>query len=150
MFCKEGSARVNVLGDPEITENLYCNFVYLYWEGCVKCSKYLTRNFCPYRYLSLFYSSPFFYLSSFLSFTFFLPLSLLFLSVSTLPAPISLSFTQQIHATSLLCVYVERERVTLLVYLFPFLSLLYPGTISLLSISFTQQIHATSMFVCVE
>ena len=26
-----------ILGDPEVTTNLYCNFVYLYWEGCVIC-----------------------------------------------------------------------------------------------------------------
>ena len=26
------------MGDPEITANLYCNFSYLYWEGCVICS----------------------------------------------------------------------------------------------------------------
>ena len=25
-----------ILGDPEITANLHCNFAYLYWEGCVK------------------------------------------------------------------------------------------------------------------
>ena len=30
-----------VLGDPEITANLYCNFASLYWEGCVICSTYL-------------------------------------------------------------------------------------------------------------
>ena len=30
-----------VLGASEITANLYCNFVYLYWEGCVICSTYL-------------------------------------------------------------------------------------------------------------
>ena len=30
-----------ILGDPEITANLYCNFAYLYWEGCVICSIYL-------------------------------------------------------------------------------------------------------------
>ena len=23
------------LGDPEVTANLYSNFAYLYWEGCV-------------------------------------------------------------------------------------------------------------------
>ena len=31
----------NLLDDPEVTANLYCNFAYLYWEGCVICSKYL-------------------------------------------------------------------------------------------------------------
>ena len=31
----------NVLGDPEVTANLYCNFAYLYWKGCVICSIYL-------------------------------------------------------------------------------------------------------------
>ena len=30
-----------VLGDPEVTANLYCNFSYPYWEGCVICSIYL-------------------------------------------------------------------------------------------------------------
>ena len=30
-----------VLGDSEITANLYCNSANLYWEGCVICSKYL-------------------------------------------------------------------------------------------------------------
>ena len=24
-----------VLGNPEVNANLYCHFVYLYWEGCV-------------------------------------------------------------------------------------------------------------------
>ena len=39
-------------------------------------------------------------------------------------APISLSFTQQIHATSLLCVFLERERelTYLSIYLYSFLS----------------------------
>ena len=27
-----------MLGDPEVTANLYCNFAYPYWEGCVICS----------------------------------------------------------------------------------------------------------------
>ena len=30
-----------LLGDPEVTENLYCYFAYLYWEGCVIYSIYL-------------------------------------------------------------------------------------------------------------
>ena len=30
-----------LLSDPEVTANLYCNFAYLYWEGCVICSIYL-------------------------------------------------------------------------------------------------------------
>ena len=30
----------NVLGDPVVTANLYCNFAYPYWEGCVICSIY--------------------------------------------------------------------------------------------------------------
>ena len=30
-----------ILGDPEVTANLYCNFAYPYWEGCVICSIYL-------------------------------------------------------------------------------------------------------------
>ena len=29
---------VNILGASEITANLYCNCVHLYWEGCVICS----------------------------------------------------------------------------------------------------------------
>ena len=32
---------VHILGDPEVTANLYCNFAYPYWEGCVICSIYL-------------------------------------------------------------------------------------------------------------
>ena len=31
----------STLGAPDITANLYCNCVYLYWEGCVICSIYL-------------------------------------------------------------------------------------------------------------
>ena len=34
-------AGMMVLGDPEVTASLYCNFAYLYWEGCVICSLYL-------------------------------------------------------------------------------------------------------------
>ena len=30
-----------LLGDPEVTANLYCKIAYLYWEGCVICSIYL-------------------------------------------------------------------------------------------------------------
>ena len=30
-----------ILGAPEITANLYCNFVHLYWEGYVICCIYL-------------------------------------------------------------------------------------------------------------
>ena len=30
--------KLNVLGDPEVTANLYCNFAYVYWEGCVICN----------------------------------------------------------------------------------------------------------------
>ena len=30
-----------VLGASEITANLYCKCVYLYWEGCLICSIYL-------------------------------------------------------------------------------------------------------------
>ena len=33
--------RYYVLGDPEVTANLYCYYAYLYWEGCVICSIYL-------------------------------------------------------------------------------------------------------------
>ena len=32
----------HLLGDQEVTVNLYCNFAYLYWEGCVICSIYIT------------------------------------------------------------------------------------------------------------
>ena len=31
----------HVLGASEITANLYCNCVDLYWESCVICSKHL-------------------------------------------------------------------------------------------------------------
>ena len=34
-----------ILGASEVTANLYCNFVYLYWEGCVICSIYLRKQF---------------------------------------------------------------------------------------------------------
>ena len=30
-----------LLGALEVTANLYCNFVTLYWEGCVICRIYL-------------------------------------------------------------------------------------------------------------
>ena len=30
-----------LLGDPEVTANLYSKFAYPYWEGCVICSIYL-------------------------------------------------------------------------------------------------------------
>ena len=30
-----------LLGDPEATANPYCNYAYLYWEGCVICVIYL-------------------------------------------------------------------------------------------------------------
>ena len=30
-----------ILGDPEVPANLYCNFAYPYWDGCVICSVYL-------------------------------------------------------------------------------------------------------------
>ena len=36
-----GHGCINVLGAPEITANLCCNFAYLYWEGCVICSIHL-------------------------------------------------------------------------------------------------------------
>ena len=32
---------IPVLGDPEVTANLYCNFADLYWKGYVICSIYL-------------------------------------------------------------------------------------------------------------
>ena len=31
----------NLLGDPEVTANLYCYFAHTNWEGCVICSIYL-------------------------------------------------------------------------------------------------------------
>ena len=31
----------HVLGNPGVTANLYRDFAYLYWEGCVICSVYL-------------------------------------------------------------------------------------------------------------
>ena len=43
---KESSITVilnDILGDPEVTANLYCNFAYLYWECCVICSIYLRK-----------------------------------------------------------------------------------------------------------
>ena len=39
--CKRHKNRIElvmVLGASEITANLYCNCVDLYWEGCVICS----------------------------------------------------------------------------------------------------------------
>ena len=39
---KEGKRSKKVLlGDPEVTANLYCNFACPYWEGCVIFSIYL-------------------------------------------------------------------------------------------------------------
>ena len=32
-----------VLVDPVVTTNLYCNFAYPYWEGCVICNIYLRQ-----------------------------------------------------------------------------------------------------------
>ena len=40
---------LTLLGDPEVTANLYCNFAYPYWEGCVICSIYL-QNFWVTQY----------------------------------------------------------------------------------------------------
>ena len=37
LFCSSS----HLLGAPEVTANLYCNFAYLYWKGCVICSIYL-------------------------------------------------------------------------------------------------------------
>ena len=34
---------IHVLGDQEVTANLYCHFAYPYWEGCVICSIYLRQ-----------------------------------------------------------------------------------------------------------
>ena len=33
--------KFQLLGDPEVTANLHCNFPYPYWEGCVIYSIYL-------------------------------------------------------------------------------------------------------------
>ena len=38
-FCFLG--RMQLLGDPKVTANLYCNFAYQYLEGCVICSMYM-------------------------------------------------------------------------------------------------------------
>ena len=38
-FCIENGRKV--LGSSDITANLYSNWVYLYWEGCVIYSIYL-------------------------------------------------------------------------------------------------------------
>ena len=35
------------MGDPEITANLYCNFAYPYWEGCVIYSKFAITSGSP-------------------------------------------------------------------------------------------------------
>ena len=32
---------MDILGEPEVKANLYCNFANLYWEGYVICSIYL-------------------------------------------------------------------------------------------------------------
>ena len=37
----------SILGDAEVTANLYCNFAYPYWEGFMICSIYL-RLFLVY------------------------------------------------------------------------------------------------------
>ena len=36
-------SRLKILSDPEGTANLYCNFAYPYWKGCVFCSIYLRK-----------------------------------------------------------------------------------------------------------
>ena len=36
-----------VLGDPEVTANLYCNFAYLYREGCVICNIFAVTSGSP-------------------------------------------------------------------------------------------------------
>ena len=38
---QRAKTRIHVLGLSEITENLYCNCVHLYWEGWMICSIYL-------------------------------------------------------------------------------------------------------------
>ena len=44
----------NVPGDPEVTANLYYNFAYPYWEGCVICSIYfICGNFWVIQYIHL-------------------------------------------------------------------------------------------------
>ena len=32
-----------ILGDPEVTANMCCNFAYLYWDGCIIFSIYLRQ-----------------------------------------------------------------------------------------------------------
>ena len=39
----------HVLYDPEITANLYCNFAYLYWEGCVILQHIFAVTYGPPR-----------------------------------------------------------------------------------------------------
>jgi len=41
LCCVVGDCLKCLLGDPEVTANPYCNFAYLYWEGCVIRSIYL-------------------------------------------------------------------------------------------------------------
>ena len=45
-----GSVPDDLLGDPEVTGNLYCNFVYLYWEGCVICSNFWVTQYVQISY----------------------------------------------------------------------------------------------------
>ena len=40
-----------LLGASEITANLYCNCVHLYWEGCVICSLYIYETLCMMNFL---------------------------------------------------------------------------------------------------
>ena len=39
---------VYILGASEITENLYCNWVHLYWEGCVYIFAVTYETLCIY------------------------------------------------------------------------------------------------------
>ena len=38
---EDGEAGRLILGDTEVAANLYCNFTFMYWEGCKICSIYL-------------------------------------------------------------------------------------------------------------
>ena len=49
--CFTDCYRTILLGDPEITTDLYCNFAYLYWEGCV-FAVYICGNLWTTQYMS--------------------------------------------------------------------------------------------------
>ena len=39
--------KIELLGDPEATANLYCNFAHPYWEGYVICSIFVVTSGSP-------------------------------------------------------------------------------------------------------